>query len=64
MASTLPPDKFSWTGLALVPFFLLLEVYLKYLAPLFAGNSSAARITLAGAVVLGFYVTWFAVRAS
>jgi hypothetical protein len=63
-ASTIPPDKFSWTGLALVPFFLLLEAYFKYLVTLFGGNSNATRVTLAGAVVLGFYATWFATRSS
>ena len=63
-ASALPPDKFAWTGLALIPFFVLLEAFFKYFVGLFAGNSNAARITLAGAVVVAFYATWFATRSS
>ena len=63
-ASKLPSDKFIWTGFFLVPFFVLLEVFSKYLVALFRGNSNAARLTLAGAVVVAFYVTWFAVRSS
>jgi hypothetical protein len=64
MASILPPDKFGWTGLALLPFFLLLEANFKYFVALFGGNANATRVTLAGAVVLGFYLTWFAARSS
>jgi uncharacterized membrane protein YfcA len=62
-ASTLPSDKFAWTGFALVPLFLLLEVFLKYFAALFGGDRNTARITLAGALVAGFYAAWFGVRS-
>jgi len=62
-ATKLPSDKFAWTGFALVPLFLLLEVFLKHLVPLFGGDRNAARITLAGAVVAGFYGAWFGVRS-
>jgi uncharacterized membrane protein YfcA len=62
-ASKLPSDKFIWTGFALVPLFALLEVCLKRIAALFGGNANAARLTLAGALVIGFYGTWFAVRS-
>jgi hypothetical protein len=61
-ASKLPPDKFIWTGFVLVPFFVLLEVFSKHLFALFGGNMNAARLSLAGALVAGFYATWFAVR--
>jgi len=61
-ASKLPSDKFIWTGFVLVPFFVLLEAFFKHFVVLFRGNSNAARLTLAGALVVGFYVTWFAVR--
>jgi hypothetical protein len=47
----------------LVPLFLLLEVFLKHLVPLFGGDRNAARITLAGALVVGFYGAWFGVRS-
>jgi hypothetical protein len=43
--------------------FALLEVCLKRIAALFGGNANAARFTLAGALVIGFYGTWFAVRS-
>lgn len=61
-ASKLPSDKFAWTGLALVPLFVVLEVFLKQLETLFGGDRNAARLTLAGAVVVGFYGAWFGVR--
>jgi len=62
-ASKLPGDKFIWTGFVLAPLFALLEVCLKRFAALFGGNANAARFTLAGALVIGFYSTWFAVRS-
>jgi MFS-type transporter involved in bile tolerance (Atg22 family) len=62
-ASKLPSDKFIWTGFALAPLLILLEVFFKHFVALFGGNSNAARFTLAGALVAGFYVTWFAVRS-
>jgi uncharacterized membrane protein YfcA len=62
-ASKIPADKFIWTGFALVPLLVLLEVFFKHFVVLFDGNANAARFTLAGAIVVGFYVTWFAVRS-
>ena len=61
-ASKLPSDKFIWTGFVLAPLLVLLEVFFKHFVALFGGNANAARFTLAGAIVLGFYGTWFAVR--
>ena len=62
-ASMLPSDKFAWTGFALVPLFLLLEVFLKHFVALFGGDRNAARFTLASAIVVGFYGAWFGVRS-
>jgi uncharacterized membrane protein YfcA len=62
-ASKLPSDKFAWTGFALVPLFLLLEVLLKHLGPLFGGDQNVARFTLAAALVTGFYGAWFGIRS-
>jgi len=62
-ASKLPDDKFIWTGFVLAPLLVLLEVFFKRLVALFDGNANAARLMLAGAIVAGFYVTWFAVRS-
>lgn len=62
-ASKLPSDKFAWTGFALVPLFLLLEVSLKHFVALFGDDRNAARFTLAGGLVAGFYGAWFGVRS-
>ena len=61
-AIKLPSDKFAWTGLALVPLFVLLEVLLKYFVALFGGDRNSARFALAAAIVVGFYGAWFGVR--
>jgi uncharacterized membrane protein YfcA len=63
-ASKLPGDQFAWTGFALLPLFFLLELVLKRVAVLFAGNAQAARFTLVTAIVVAFYAAWFAVRAA
>lgn len=62
-ASRLPSDQFAWAGFALVPLFVLLEVFLKQLVALFGGDRNAARFKLAGAIVVGFYAAWFGVRS-
>jgi MFS-type transporter involved in bile tolerance (Atg22 family) len=62
-ASKLPSDKFLWTGFILAPFLILLEVFFKHFVALFGGNANTARFTLVGAIVLGFYGTWFLVRS-
>jgi hypothetical protein len=63
-ATRLPSDKFAWTGFALVPLLVLLEVLLKRLVVLFAGDVQATRFTLAGAIVVAFYASWFSLRAA
>ena len=63
-ALMVPSDKFAWTGFALLPLFLLLEASLDRLAGRFGGDRNTARITLAGAIVAGFYGAWFALRAA
>jgi uncharacterized membrane protein YfcA len=63
-AAKLPSDRFAWTGFALLPLFILLELLLKHLAQLFEGDRNAARLMLAGAIVVGFYGAWFGVRSS
>jgi len=63
-AMRIPSDKFAWTGFALVPLLALLEILFKYLVVLFAGNAQAARFTLAGAIVVAFYASWFSLRAA
>ena len=61
-ASKLPSDKFAWTGFALIPLFVLLELLLKHFVSLFGGDRNTARFTLAAALVTGFYGAWFGVR--
>ena len=62
-ASKLPADKFMWTGFVLVPFFVLVEVFLRPLAGLFGGNPSLTRMMLVSAIVAGFYGAWFLLQA-
>jgi uncharacterized membrane protein YfcA len=63
-ASKFPSDKFAWTGFALVPLFVLIELVFKRVVVLFAGNAQTARFTLVTAIVVAFYAAWFAVRAA
>lgn len=63
-ATRIPSDKFAWTGFALVPLLALLELLFRYLVVLFAGNAQATRFTLAGAIVVAFYASWFSLRAA
>ncbi len=60
-ASRIPPDKFAWTGVVLLPLFVLIEALLGRFVPVF-GDRNAARLALAGALVAGFYVAWLVVR--
>ena len=62
--AVLPADRFAWTGIALVPLFVLLEAQLKRAAALFEGDLNATRLSLAGAIVLGFYAAWFGLHSS
>jgi MFS-type transporter involved in bile tolerance (Atg22 family) len=62
-ASKLPSDKFIWTGFVLAPLLVLLELFFKHFVALFGGNANATRFTLVGAIVLGFYGTWFLLRS-
>jgi hypothetical protein len=57
--SRLPADKFMWTGFVLLPFFVLVEVFLRPLAGLFGGNPMLTRMMLVSAIVAGFYGAWF-----
>ena len=39
-ASKLPSDKFIWTGFALAPLLILLEVFFKHFVALFGGTQT------------------------
>ena len=62
-ASRIPPDKFAWTGLVLLPLFVLIEAVLSRFVAVF-GDRNTARLALAGAAVAGFYGAWIVVRPS
>jgi hypothetical protein len=42
----------------------ILEILFKRLVGLFAGNAQATRVTLAAAIVVAFYASWFSLRAA
>jgi uncharacterized membrane protein YfcA len=58
----IPAERFVWTGIALVPLFALIEMFVGRAAALFGGDENAARLWLAGTVVAGFYAAWFVAR--
>ena len=61
--SLLPAGQFAWSGFALLPLFILLESLLKHATPAFGGDPNAARVWLAGAMLVCFYAAWFLVRS-
>ncbi|MGH9694629.1 MAG: hypothetical protein ACRD5Z_10830 [Bryobacteraceae bacterium] len=64
MARIAPKDKFSWVGFAVVPLWFLLELYLEGVAGLLGSRSRGMRAASTVAVLAGFYVAWFAFRAT
>jgi ABC-type antimicrobial peptide transport system permease subunit len=62
MAWLTPPDKFSWAGLAIAPLWLLLEVFFETVVGIFGYRTKTTRIASTIAVLIGFYVAWFALR--
>lgn len=59
----LPADRFAWSGFALLPLFVLLESSLRHATAAFDGDANAARVWLAGAMLVCFYAAWFALRS-
>ena len=57
-----PPDSFSWAGLAVAPLWLLLEFYFEGVVVALGHRTTIARISSTIAVLVGFYVAWFAIR--
>ena len=62
MAWIAPSDKFSWAGLAVVPLWLLLEIYFEVVVAVLGHRAKVTRIASTIAVLAGFYVAWFALR--
>ena len=60
--SLLPAEQFAWLGLALFPLFVLLESLLKYVVSAFNDDPGAARMWLAGAILVCFYAAWSLLR--
>ena len=63
MSRIAPSEKFSWTGLAVAPLWMLLEIFLEAVIGT-APFSKFMRVTSVIAVLSGFYVAWFLLRAS
>ena len=57
-----PEDKFSWVGLAMVPLWLLLEIFLEGAVFLRGAQSKYVRLLSTITLLSGFYVAWFAFR--
>jgi len=55
--------NFAWSGLALLPMFVLLESLLKYVVSAFHDDPNTARMWLAGAILVCFYAGWLLLRA-
>jgi hypothetical protein len=62
MAKLAPDDKFSWAGLAVIPLWFLLGVYLESVINASGSTSKIARVFSIIAVLGGFYGAWFAFR--
>ena len=63
MARLAPKDTFSWAGLALAPISFLLELFFEGIVAILGDYVKAIRIASTIAIVAGFYVAWFALRA-
>ena len=61
--SLLPAEKFAWSGLALLPLFVLIESLLKYVVSAFNDDPNKARMWLAGAIFVCFYASWWLLRS-
>jgi ABC-type spermidine/putrescine transport system permease subunit II len=62
MAKLAPDDKFSWAGLAVIPLWFLLGIYLESVIAASGSTSKTSRAFSIIAVLGGFYGTWFAIR--
>ena len=55
VAALVPPDQSGWVGVALIPFWLVLELLLELLVILFSLPGKPDRLTAGIVVVAGFY---------
>lgn len=62
MATLAPADKLSWVGLALVPLWLLLELFFEGVAAVLGAHKKSARALSVIGLLGGFYVVWFLVK--
>ena len=61
--SFLGAGNFVWSGLALLPLFVLLESLLKHVVSAFHDDPNDARMWLVGAIVVCFYAAWLLLRS-
>ena len=62
MAWIAPSDKFSWAGLAIAPLWLLLEIYFEAVVAILGRRAKVTRVASTIAVLVGFYIAWFALH--
>jgi len=62
MAKIVPENKFSWIGLVIAPLWFGLEIFFEGVVAVLGAHAKAVRILSIVAVIVGFYVAWFALR--
>ena len=55
VAMLVPPDQSGWRGLALVPLWILLELFLEALVHIFSLSGRPSRLAVAALVLAGFW---------
>lgn len=62
MSLIVPSDQYSWAGLAIVPIWLLLDIYFEGISDIFGHYGKVVRIVSIIALVAGFYVVFLGLR--
>ena len=62
MSLIVPSDKYSWAGLAIVPIWLLLEIYFEGISDGFRQYDKVIRVVSTIALIAGFYVVFLGLR--
>jgi len=62
IATIAPANKCSWGALAFAPVWILFEIVFEMIVGMFGTHSRLARVMVTVALILSFYLAWFAVR--
>ena len=62
IAKIAPENKFSWAGLAIAPLWFGIEIFFEGVVAVLGAHAKAVRVLSTVAVIVGFYVAWFALR--